>query len=251
MHSGAGAPLPRALPPTDQPLLIPTPTLTPTSLRLSVSAVCPRSWACSTRTTPFCARSTAGASTRTRCPRCACSRTRGTRRGGVPAHPPAHPGAPGCTPQRHPGNHSALATWTRRWCMHPLSAARLRRMSCAIGRANASVSVHSMSACRFLFLRTQVDIHLMPNLPGSSPAMDLAMFDKVLYDQSLQADQWKIYPCEVVPWTQIKKWCASFAVQPAGARVHGCMGACPPTHSLLGSAPGSTRAPTSRTATRS
>ena len=32
------------------------------------------------------------------------------------------------------------------------------------------------------------------------------MFDKVLNDESLQADQWKIYPCEVTPWTVLKRW---------------------------------------------
>eukprot|EP01063_Lacrimia_lanifica_P015557 TRINITY_DN2226_c2_g1_i1.p1 TRINITY_DN2226_c2_g1~~TRINITY_DN2226_c2_g1_i1.p1 ORF type:complete len:690 (+),score=262.57 TRINITY_DN2226_c2_g1_i1:54-2123(+) len=52
----------------------------------------------------------------------------------------------------------------------------------------------------------KVDIHLMPNLPGSNVALDEAMFDKVLYDEDLQADQWKIYPCEVVPFTRIEKW---------------------------------------------
>ena len=52
----------------------------------------------------------------------------------------------------------------------------------------------------------KVDIHLMPNLPGASPAADLAMFERVLHDPALQADQWKIYPCEVTPWTVIKKW---------------------------------------------
>ena len=32
------------------------------------------------------------------------------------------------------------------------------------------------------------------------------MFEEVLLDKDLQADQWKIYPCEVVPWTVIEKW---------------------------------------------
>lgn len=50
----------------------------------------------------------------------------------------------------------------------------------------------------------KVDIHLMPNLPGSSPERDLAMFDQVLSDPGLQCDQWKIYPCEITPWTVIK-----------------------------------------------
>ncbi|KAJ8601189.1 hypothetical protein CTAYLR_003217 [Chrysophaeum taylorii] len=52
----------------------------------------------------------------------------------------------------------------------------------------------------------KVDIHLMPNLPGATPEKDIAMFDDVLSSEDLQADQWKIYPCEVTPWTVIKKW---------------------------------------------
>ena len=52
----------------------------------------------------------------------------------------------------------------------------------------------------------KLDIHLMPNLPGSNLAMDRAMFERVLSDPALQADQWKVYPCEVTPWTVIKKW---------------------------------------------
>ncbi len=52
----------------------------------------------------------------------------------------------------------------------------------------------------------KMDIHLMPNLPGSSPELDMEMFDQVLNDPDLQVDQWKIYPCEVTPWTVIKKW---------------------------------------------
>ena len=52
----------------------------------------------------------------------------------------------------------------------------------------------------------KVDVHLMPNLPGSSVEKDTAMFSAMLDDEALQADQWKIYPCEIVPWTVIKKW---------------------------------------------
>uniref|UniRef100_A0A7S2SYY0 tRNA carboxymethyluridine synthase n=1 Tax=Chloropicon primus TaxID=1764295 RepID=A0A7S2SYY0_9CHLO len=52
----------------------------------------------------------------------------------------------------------------------------------------------------------KIDIHLMPNLPGSSPEIDKEMFLDVLYSDDMQVDQWKIYPCEVVPWTKIKKW---------------------------------------------
>jgi ELP3 family radical SAM enzyme/protein acetyltransferase len=52
----------------------------------------------------------------------------------------------------------------------------------------------------------KIDMHLMPNLPFSSPESDMNMFNTVLCDPDLQADQWKIYPCEVVPWTVIEKW---------------------------------------------
>ena len=52
----------------------------------------------------------------------------------------------------------------------------------------------------------KIDIHLMPNLPYSSPELDKMMFERVLEDPDLQADQWKIYPCEIVPWTKIKQW---------------------------------------------
>jgi ELP3 family radical SAM enzyme/protein acetyltransferase len=52
----------------------------------------------------------------------------------------------------------------------------------------------------------KVDIHLMPNLPGSSYELDIQMLNDALYDDRLQADQLKIYPCAVVPFTKIKEW---------------------------------------------
>mgnify|MGYP005848046997 CR=1 FL=1 len=52
----------------------------------------------------------------------------------------------------------------------------------------------------------KVDIHLMPDLPSSNPEKDFEMFCDILYDPDLQVDQWKIYPCEIVPWTKIKLW---------------------------------------------
>eukprot|EP00392_Amoebophrya_sp_AT5.2_P000039 g39.t1 len=52
----------------------------------------------------------------------------------------------------------------------------------------------------------KVDIHLMPDLPGSTPEKDWEMFRYVLNSDALQADHWKIYPCEVTPFTTIEKW---------------------------------------------
>lgn len=67
----------------------------------------------------------------------------------------------------------------------------------------------------------KVDIHLMPDLPGSSYELDKKMFDTILginnikyhknmieyniISPELQADQWKVYPTEVTRWTKIKQ----------------------------------------------
>ena len=40
----------------------------------------------------------------------------------------------------------------------------------------------------------KTDIHLMLDLPGSTPELDLAMIDRVIKDPNYQAHQWKIYP---------------------------------------------------------
>ena len=52
----------------------------------------------------------------------------------------------------------------------------------------------------------KIDIHIMPDLPFSTPEKDKEMFNNFLYDDRLQADQWKIYPTEVLEHTEIKKW---------------------------------------------
>ena len=50
----------------------------------------------------------------------------------------------------------------------------------------------------------KIDIHLMPDLPFTTPELDKESFDYVY--STLQPDQMKIYPCVVVPWTIIEKW---------------------------------------------
>jgi ELP3 family radical SAM enzyme/protein acetyltransferase len=73
----------------------------------------------------------------------------------------------------------------------------------------------------------KIDIHLMPDLPQpflegvdnldenitiddidinyNMYTADKIMFDTVINSPDWQVDQWKIYPCEVVPWTRIEK----------------------------------------------
>ena len=65
----------------------------------------------------------------------------------------------------------------------------------------------------------KIDMHLMPDLPGSTKEKDIDMFKKIfgvnailevsknhfIYDlkhPELQADQLKIYPCSTVDWTK-------------------------------------------------
>lgn len=52
----------------------------------------------------------------------------------------------------------------------------------------------------------KVDIHLMPDLPGTTPEKDMEMIDYAFISPNLQPDQAKIYFCEVTPWTVIQKW---------------------------------------------
>lgn len=66
---------------------------------------------------------------------------------------------------------------------------------------------HTVSAIKMLKdSGFKVDIHLMPDLPSSTVEKDMAMFDEVLKGEDVQADQWKIYPCEVTPFSTIEKW---------------------------------------------
>lgn len=50
----------------------------------------------------------------------------------------------------------------------------------------------------------KIDIHIMPDLPFTTPELDKQMFDFTY--SILLPDQIKVYPCAVVPWTIIEKW---------------------------------------------
>lgn len=64
----------------------------------------------------------------------------------------------------------------------------------------------------------KVDIHLMPDLPGATPEADKQMFDDVLSSPDLQADQWKIYPCQTTPFTVIEEWYRQGKYKPYGLK---------------------------------
>ena len=60
----------------------------------------------------------------------------------------------------------------------------------------------------------KVDYHLMPDLPGSTPAKDLKMFKTVFSDQRFQPDQIKIYPTVVNKFAPLYKWYKSDKYKP-------------------------------------
>ncbi len=52
----------------------------------------------------------------------------------------------------------------------------------------------------------KISYHMMPNLPGSTPAKDYRMFYQLFHDQNYQPDMLKIYPCVVTDTAKIYKW---------------------------------------------
>ncbi|MBU1151859.1 GNAT family N-acetyltransferase, partial [Patescibacteria group bacterium] len=52
----------------------------------------------------------------------------------------------------------------------------------------------------------KIGYHMMPNLPGSDPKMDVEMFRELFSNQYYQPDYLKIYPCVVMPKTTLSLW---------------------------------------------
>ena len=66
---------------------------------------------------------------------------------------------------------------------------------------------HSIKAIKLLKeAGFKVDIHIMPDLPGSSPELDKNMMMDIFTTPHFQPDYLKIYPCLDVKYTEIRKW---------------------------------------------
>ncbi len=52
----------------------------------------------------------------------------------------------------------------------------------------------------------KVDLHTMPHLPGATPESDIEMYDILFNDPGLRPDMIKIYPCTVVPLSELQDW---------------------------------------------
>ncbi|MFA5061853.1 MAG: tRNA uridine(34) 5-carboxymethylaminomethyl modification radical SAM/GNAT enzyme Elp3 [Patescibacteria group bacterium] len=64
----------------------------------------------------------------------------------------------------------------------------------------------------------KVDYHLMPQLPGSTPAKDLKMMLEIFADSAFRPDMIKIYPCTVIKNTQLYKWLKAGKYKPYSDR---------------------------------
>jgi ELP3 family radical SAM enzyme/protein acetyltransferase len=72
----------------------------------------------------------------------------------------------------------------------------------------------------------KVDVHIMPDLPHPESItqqemidLDRDMFRQIIEKPDYQSDQYKIYPCTIVPYTKIKEWHENGSYQPY-ANIH-------------------------------
>lgn len=52
----------------------------------------------------------------------------------------------------------------------------------------------------------KVGYHIMPGLPGSNMKKDIEIFKKIFSSAKFKPDQIKIYPCQVMPCSELEKW---------------------------------------------
>jgi elongator complex protein 3 len=60
----------------------------------------------------------------------------------------------------------------------------------------------------------KVAYHLMPNLPGATPASDLASAQQLFDDAGYRPDAMKLYPCVVIETAELYRWWQEGAYQP-------------------------------------
>ncbi len=64
----------------------------------------------------------------------------------------------------------------------------------------------------------KVDLHFMPDLPGTTPAHDVEMYKLLFSDPSLKPDMVKIYPNTVIPSAELYEWFKDGRYKPYGEK---------------------------------
>lgn len=62
----------------------------------------------------------------------------------------------------------------------------------------------------------KVDLHFMPDLPGTTPDHDIEMYQSLYTDLGLRPDMVKIYPCAVVKSAELYQWLQDGTYKPYG-----------------------------------
>lgn len=62
----------------------------------------------------------------------------------------------------------------------------------------------------------KVDLHFMPDLPGTTPDHDIEMYNTLFSDPALRPDMVKIYPCTVIKSAELYKWLQDGRYTPYG-----------------------------------
>jgi len=65
----------------------------------------------------------------------------------------------------------------------------------------------------------KIGLHMMPNLPGSTPAKDFKMFEELFESGEYAPDQLKIYPCVVCEHSELEEWWRSGKFKPYSDKV--------------------------------
>lgn len=115
----------------------------------------------------------------------------------------------------------------------PAEIERLRRLGCTrIEMGVQSLDDNLLATCRrghdragvaraTRLLRNagfKVDYHLMPQLPGSTPARDLKWLRQVFADPDFRPDMIKLYPCVVIKTAELHDWWQSGRYRPYSDR---------------------------------
>ncbi len=64
----------------------------------------------------------------------------------------------------------------------------------------------------------KTDLHFMPDLPGTTPAHDVEMYQTIFTDPGLKPDMVKIYPCTVVKSAELYGWFQNGTYKPYGEK---------------------------------
>ena len=76
----------------------------------------------------------------------------------------------------------------------------------AINKRDETTSDHAKALKLLKDAGLKIGIHIMPNLPGSTPEKDNQMLHEVFDDPAYKPDYIKIYPCVVTPYSELEQW---------------------------------------------